>query len=363
MLLSAAVLLGVVAAPPSSSALPVGDDRVAQNEQSRVPEPDQIRMWAKPGGGMTFALAVDPTKPGTVYAGTERGGIFKSIDAGRTWRRLRFSWQSGRVVTVAVDGGGTVYAGREDGSFLKSTDGGESWNSIALGTVEGKVRSFVIDARGKAVTFYLGTSTGEVGRSGDGGKTWSWSKDGLEGRSIASLVVDHGKSLVLWAGTMGGIFRSSDGGVHFRKVTSLAVHELAVDPTRPGTIVAASEGVFRSIDAGKTWRPVGHLRRALSLLVEDRKKPATLYVGTSYDSVQKSTDGGASWTPASGGLSPLGEVLELAADPRTTPPTLYAATSHVGVFRSVDGGTSWQRDEGEVPGVKDADDAPRPGTP
>lgn len=361
MLLSAAFLVGLVATPPAPSGPGWRDERVAEGE-ARVPEHDRLRLWEKPGGGMTFALAVDPSKPATVYAGTERGGVFKSTDAGRKWRRMRFSWQGGRVVALAVDGGGTVYVGLEDGRLLESADAGDTWSPVDVGAVQGKIRSLVIDARAKPVTFYLGTSAGEVGRSTNAGKTWTWRKDGLEGQFVVSLAVERGKSVVVWAGTRGGIFRSSDGGVHWRKINPLAVHELAVDPTRPGTIVGASEGVFRSTDDGKTWKPVGHLRRALSLVVDARRKPATLYVGTSYESVQKSLDGGATWLPANLGLSPLGEVLELAVDSRTTPSTLYAATSHVGVFRSIDGGTSWQPDEGEVADAKDnGEPAPPPG--
>jgi photosystem II stability/assembly factor-like uncharacterized protein len=84
------------------------------------------------------------------------------------------------------------------------------------------------------------------------------------------------------------------------------------------------------------------------LVVDPHTRPGALFVGTSYESVLRSTDSGASWAPSNTGLSRLGEVVELAIDTRTEPSTLYAGTSHVGVYRSTDGGTSWQADDGEV---------------
>jgi photosystem II stability/assembly factor-like uncharacterized protein len=154
------------------------------------------------------------------------------------------------------------------------------------------------------------------------------------------------------------MFRSSDGGAHWRRINSLGARELALDPTRPRTLFGASGGVSRSTDAGKTWKSMAGIKYALSLVVDSRKRPGPVYVGTSYTSVLKSTDGGDTWVAASGGLSPLGEVVELAVDTRTTPSTLYAATSHVGVRWSTDGGTSWHEDEGEAADVTDGDARP-----
>jgi photosystem II stability/assembly factor-like uncharacterized protein len=320
---------------------------------------DRRRIWERPGGGMTFALAVDPSRPGTVYAGTAHGGIFASTNRGRSWRRLMFSWRAGRVMCLAVDGAGRVYAAFADGRIKESTDAGGSWKVAYKSAGRVEVRSLALDHRTKPMTVYAGTSAGEVVRSTDAGKTWSASGDGLEGQSVNAVAVDpRRRAGVVWAGAVGGIFRSSDAGAHWRRVSPLGVRELALDPTRPRTLFGASGDVLRSTDAGRTWKNMSGIKYALSLVVDSRKRPGPVYLGTSYTSVLKSTDGGDTWAPASGGLSPLGEVVELAVDTRTSPSTLYAATSHVGVHWSTDGGTSWHADEG---GVADATDgAARP---
>jgi photosystem II stability/assembly factor-like uncharacterized protein len=321
--------------------------------------PDRGRIWERPGGGMTFTLAVDPSRPGTVYAGTARGGIFASTNRGKNWRRLMFSWRAGRIMALAVDGAGRVYAGLGDGRVLESTDAGGSWTAAYRSAKPVEVRSLAIDRRTRPMTVYAGTSAGEVVRSTDAGKTWSSSGDGLEGQPVNAVAVDpRRRAGVVWAGTNGGMFRSGDGGAHWRKINPLGVRELALDPTRPHTLFGASGGVSRSMDAGKTWKGMAGIKYALSLVIDSRTRPGAVYAGTSYTSVLKSTDGGDTWAPANAGLSPLGEVVDLAVDTRTTPSTLYAASSHVGVKRSTDGGTSWQEDEGEVIEATDGTERP-----
>jgi photosystem II stability/assembly factor-like uncharacterized protein len=106
------------------------------------------------------------------------------------------------------------------------------------------------------------------------------------------------------------------------------------------------DGVFRSTDDGASWRRLPVLHNALSLAIDSSTTPAAVYVGTSYNSILKSMDGGEIWTPAASGVPALAEVVELAVDTRTKPTTLYATTSTLGIYRSTDGGASWQIDEG-----------------
>ena len=211
-----------------------------------------------------------------------------------------------------------------------------------VGAGPAEIQSLALDPRTTPWTIYVGTATGDVRRSADGGASWSAASTGLEGRSVTTLAIDRRRRRgVLWAGTNGGIFRSSDGGGTWKKTTTIAARDIAPDPTRRGTVFATGEGVFRTMDGGRTWRRIPSIRYALSVAIDSSRRPAIVYVGTSYDSVLRSTDGGETWSPASGGLSRLAEVLDLAVDVRTRPSTLYAATSGVAVHRSTDGGASW----------------------
>jgi photosystem II stability/assembly factor-like uncharacterized protein len=312
-------------------------------------------LWDRPGGGIVFALATDPSKPATVYGGTARGGIFESTNAGKNWRRVTRVRRPGRIRALAVDGGGRIYVSDADGRLLESTDAGESWSVADSGGGKAEVLSLAVDPRTRPETVYGGTSAGEVRRSADGGRSWSGSSAGLQAEPVLALAVDRRRRPgVVWAGTMGGVFRSIDAGASWSKVNSLAVRELVVDPTRRRTLFAARGGMFRSTDGGRTWKGMAPIRYALSLAIDSSQRPGTVYVGTSYDSVLRSTDGGDTWSAAGAGLSHLAEVIELAVDTRTKPTTLYAATSGLGVYRSTDGGASWLADEGRddgAPGV------------
>ena len=305
------------------------------------------RIWEAPGGGMVFALAVSRARPRTVYAGTARGGIFVSSNAGRTWRRLTRTRRPQRVKALAIDGTGTLYAADIDGRILVSTDGGEGWSVRDSGAGRVEISNLAIDRRTRPEAVYAGTSAGEVIRSADRGGSWSRSGAGLDGQPVLAVAIDSRRHRgVLWAGTAGGIFRSTDAGARWTKLDSLVARRLLVDPTRRRTLFAVNEGVFRSTDGGRSWRRLPSVRYAQSLAIDSSTRPGTVYAGTSYSSVLKSTDGGDTWTSAGGALSRLAEVVELAVDVWTRPSTVYAALSGMGVYRSTDGGAGWLADEG-----------------
>jgi photosystem II stability/assembly factor-like uncharacterized protein len=225
---------------------------------------------------------------------------------------------------------------------MTSSDSGDTWKAVH--TIRGKddVQRVAVDVRTRTV--YAGTASGEVRRSTSGGKRWRRTGTVVEGEPVLELVADPRTHLV-WAGTAKGIFKSADRGVTWSQSNNIGARELAIDPTKPGTIFAAHHSVFRTTDDGATWRGVGNARYALSLMIDPRTTPSTVYVGTSYESVMKIADGGDIWKPAREGLPRLGEVIDMAIDVRTDPSTLYAATSGLGVNWSTDGGKTWHPGE------------------
>jgi hypothetical protein len=109
-----------------------------------------VNVWTSagpPGGGTVSALAIDPTTPTTLYAGTWdcsgdgcRSGVFKSTDAGATWSATGLT---GDATTLAIDPvtPRTLYAGAygrspgstsEDRDVFKSTDAGATWSATGL---------------------------------------------------------------------------------------------------------------------------------------------------------------------------------------------------------------------------------------
>ena len=99
-----------------------------------------INIWTSngPGGGYIGALAIDPSTPGTLYAGTQgggmfrSGGVFKSTDGGATWSAANDGLpMNAQVQTLAIDPATprTLYAGTADGSVFRSTNGGATWSA------------------------------------------------------------------------------------------------------------------------------------------------------------------------------------------------------------------------------------------
>lgn len=178
-------------------------------------------------------------------------------------------------------------------------------------------------------------------------------RDPLTARSLIALVCFALPALALapLAGApIPGQWR--DLGPDGANIVTLAVH-----PTDPQVIYAGGiGGVFRSTDGGASWSAANQglsLRPLLSTVVEvtslaiDRAHPATLYAGLNADGVAKSTDGGANWTHVEGGLRNFA-ISALALDP-TNGSRLFAATFD-GLYRTGDGGANWRRLTRGLPG-------------
>ena len=134
------------------------------------------------------------------------------------------------------------------------------------------------------------------------------------------------------------------------------VHSLAIDPGGQFLLLGAHTGLFRSEDAGRSWKQVAlSAKRSHSdvmAVAPDPKNQKTIYVATHEAGVLRSIDGGASWKEANNGLGGL-DVHGLAIDPNA-PSKLHAAVREKGegIYRTTDGGAKWTRvddgPEGEV---------------
>lgn len=270
--------------------------------------PSPMSAGAREDNGLTSTIAVHPNNADIIYQGTAGGGVWRTGDAGATWRPL-FDRQ------------------------------------LALGI--GEPNGIAIDPN-DAATMYIGTSArvtpqaaAGLYKSTDGGATVIRLGSGFPAGNV---------------GSASQFFRQS-------------INVIIVDPADSQTVyLSSSRGVFRSTDGGLNWvRGTGSNGDAQSLVL-DATSPAgarILYAGITGRGVFRSTDGGQNWaalltgaTPAVAaaiGAAPKGfskVVLDLA--PPTAPPApggiqvLYAALSGtggapdpVGLFLSTDQGATW----------------------
>jgi hypothetical protein len=85
--------------------------------------------WLGPYGGTIIAVAVDPTNPNIVYAGTFGAGVYKSIDGGQIWSSSSEDIANLEIYSLAIDPKNPLilYAGTYGNQVYKSTDGGNTW--------------------------------------------------------------------------------------------------------------------------------------------------------------------------------------------------------------------------------------------
>jgi photosystem II stability/assembly factor-like uncharacterized protein len=265
--------------------------------------------------------------------------------------------------------------------FIKSLH----WREI--GPFRGGRADAVTGIPGDRSTYYFGATGGGVWKTMDAGRTWKNVSDGFFGGSIGDVAVSSWDPNVVYVGTGevtvrgnvsegNGVWKSSDAGKTWKHVgleDSRHVVRLRIHPKNPDLVYAAvlghlfgpnsMRGVYRSKDGGTTWERILHSNDDTGAvdLAMDPVNPRVLYAGMwrirrtgwGFDSggegsgLWKSTDGGDTWTDLSksSGLpaGPIGIVGVTVS--RTQPDNVYALieAQKGGLFRSRDGGKSWTR--------------------
>ena len=164
-----------------------------------------------------------------------------------------------------------------------------------------------------------------------------WRSVGPQGGLIQAVVIDPAVPDIIYAGTRGGVLKTTNGGASWTLSNSglLSLDVRAIAFGSPTSIVYAgtANGVFLSTDGASTWTPTaGGLAGAVTTIVVDRSN-GTIYVGMT-GGVFKSTNGGAVWQRLS-----LPSATAIVLDP-INQGTLYA-TSGTGVYKSTDAGATW----------------------
>lgn len=255
--------------------------------------------------------------------------------------------------------------------------------SIGPAVMSGRIADIaVVDTAPRR--FYVGAAGGGLWKTTTGGSTFTPVFDEYT-QSIGAITLDQARPDTVWVGTgepwtrnsvsVGdGVYRTSDGGVSWKKMgldSTERIAQIAIHPTTPTTVFVAApgplfhdsphRGLYRTTDNGATWQNVlsGDARTGCTDVVINKKNPKIMLAsmwsfrrtgwsftsGGSGSGIFRSTDGGSTWTRITRGL-PAGELgrIGLAASP-VDPQLIYACVeaSESGLYRSTDGGLSWER--------------------
>ncbi len=353
----------------SSSGIPAGDRDVT----ALLVDPHHAaRVYAGSDGGGVFAstnsggswvarnsglaylqpltLALDPTNPAVVFAGT-LGGVYRSTNHALSWKADKSGLRGTDANVVAVDptNASIAYEGAEGGGFLKTVDGGKHWtphNPLDPGGA--LVREIAVDPHHPHTVYMAGLLDHSVAKSTDGGITFHF-QPSAKLLNVTEIEVSLSNSKVVWAcGSSDGVWRTIDGGAHWNHrsngLTGTIVVDVAVSPSNAKVAYAADvngNGVFKTSNGGGSWNPAhtGMTDLHANALAIDPADPTHVLVGT-QGGVFETTNGGGSWSPKDAGFTGTPDVLSLEFDPHQ-PATVYAGLFGFGVFRSTDGSDNW----------------------
>jgi len=298
-------------------------------------------------GDFRAPVVVDCRDKSVLYAGTNKAGMFRSRDGGKSWHDINEGLLHKTVWSIAQDiHTGNLYVGASPASVFVSTDQGDTWKEFdALERLPetrgwtGPVPPHV--SRLKSLAFsndsppviYGAIEEGWAVRSVDGGETWEQIAaeivpDAHDGHSVVVIPDDPGVVIV---GTGRGMFRSTNRGEDFEPVSQglekrrYTPSPLVGHPDKPGYLLTAvtatgpggwnrpeggDSGFARSEDGGLTWtvstkglpEPCISIPRGLAIAADD---PDVCVAGMTDGTVWMSHDAGDSFTKVLDGLPPV----------------------------------------------------------
>jgi len=250
-------------------------------------------------GGRANAVTGIPSQPLTYFAGYTGGGVWRTDDAGLNWRNISdgfFKTSSIGAIAIAPSDPNVIYVGSGefavrgqsstygDGMY-RSTDQGRTWSRIGL-TSSRQISAVRVHPTNPDVAYvavqgdrWKGTTDRGIYRTTDGGKTWTQllkgenatsgavdlSMDPTNPRILYAAMWDHQRTpwMVRSGGAGSGIWKSLDGGETWTRLSDglpklMGKIGVSVSPANPDRLYAIVEaengGLYRSDDAGKSWR-------------------------------------------------------------------------------------------------------------
>ena len=305
-----------------------------------------------PDGGDARAFASVPGQPNHLYLGTTNSWLYESRDEGASWHRLaKLDRGDGFVLdSIVVDSAipSTLYVGAwkntTDGGLWISHNAGRTWHEAPI--FKGQPVQALVQAPSDPHILFAGTLQG-VFRSSDSGATWAQISppDSHEIHEIESLAVDPTDADIVYAGTWHLPWKTTDGGKTWSNIkegviVDSDVFSIIVDPKNPHIVyLSACSGIYKSENAGLLFHKIQGIpteARRTRVLMQDPEDLQVVYAGTT-EGLYKTVNGGKTFERMTDSDTVVNDVY---VDPGNSNRVLLA-TDRGGVLASDDAGATF----------------------
>ena len=326
-------------------------------------------VWKTTDGGLSWnslfdkvpvasigSIAVAPSNPSIIYVGTGEGclrgdssfgnGVYKSTDAGGTWTHIGLE-DTQHIAAILVDPHdpnlvfiaalGHTYGPNEERGVFRSADGGKIWQKVLYKDDKTGAVDITFDPTNSHILYAAlyevsrtpwSLTSGGLGsgiyKSIDGGLTWKHLEghglpEGVLGKIGLAVSFDASHVYALIEAKKAGLYRCDDAGNTWRLINEDAplrhrpwyfMHIFA-DPRNPETVYVLNEGVYRSMDGGKSFDRIGIQHGDCHGLWIDPLNPQRMIEGDD-GGAEITVDGGNRWTSEDN--QPTGQFYHVSAD-------------------------------------------------
>lgn len=306
-----------------------------------------------PAGGDARSFAAVPGDPAHLYLGTTNSWLYESNDRGASWHRLAKIGNSDDLILdhIVVDAANpsVVFVAawvvdHPDGGLWVSHDQGKTFTELP-GLHGQSIRAFT-QASSDPKMLFAGTLNG-VFRSTDSGATWTEiSPPGShEIHEVESVAVDPIDPNIVYAGTWHLPWKTTDGGKNWHNIKQGVIDDsdvfsIIIDPSMPSVVFAsACSGIYKSENAAELFKKIQGIpstARRTRVLKMDPVNHNIVYAGTT-EGLYKSTDAGKTFERMTGPDTIVNDVF---VDPKD-PAHVLLATDRSGVLYSKDASASF----------------------